>query len=101
MSLPRWTYSLLLGSWRESRPKAVLDPKSLRKQSILTNLLFVCLSATIFYVKAPDLVRCTERAMRVICAQGIGEEPETDNFAHNEKSLAYVGGPSKSYFKVW
>jgi len=37
--------------------------------------------------------------MRVICAQGIGEEVSSNVYAHNEKSLAYVTGTSKWFFK--
>lgn len=37
--------------------------------------------------------------MRIICAQGIGEELSSNVYAHNEKSLAYVAGNSKWFFK--
>lgn len=37
--------------------------------------------------------------MRVGCAQGIAEEVELDTYRHNAKSLAYVTGPSRYFFK--
>ncbi|KAF2809937.1 o-methyltransferas-like protein [Mytilinidion resinicola] len=40
------------------------------------------------------------RAMRVICVQGIAEEPETDVYAHNAKSLAYITGTSQYFFQM-
>ncbi|KAI9689218.1 MAG: hypothetical protein M1822_000956 [Bathelium mastoideum] len=40
------------------------------------------------------------RCMRVICVQGIGEEPEPDIYAHNAKSLAYIEGNLQYYFRI-
>lgn len=37
--------------------------------------------------------------MRVACAQGIGEEPSQNTYAHNAKSLAYVAEAGKWFFK--
>ncbi|GAB7365133.1 hypothetical protein MBLNU230_g6222t1 [Neophaeotheca triangularis] len=41
-----------------------------------------------------------QRAMRVICAQGIAEEVEPNVYRHNSKSLVYVTGTSKYFFKM-
>lgn len=37
--------------------------------------------------------------MRVICAQDIAEEISSDVYRHNVKSLAYITGSSKYFFK--
>jgi hypothetical protein len=37
--------------------------------------------------------------MRIICAQGIGEEPLPDVWKHNTKSQAYLHETGKWFFK--
>ena len=44
--------------------------------------------------------QCTERALRVACAQGISKETSSGEFCHNAKSLAYVKGASHYNFKI-
>ncbi|KAK4539252.1 hypothetical protein LTR36_000858 [Oleoguttula mirabilis] len=38
------------------------------------------------------------RSMRIICIQGIAEEPTPDTYAHNEKSLAHIEGYNRHIF---
>ncbi|KAK5131067.1 hypothetical protein LTR08_001353 [Meristemomyces frigidus] len=40
-----------------------------------------------------------QRAMRIVCAQGIGEERAPNVYAHNAKSLAYFDEGGKWFFK--
>lgn len=40
------------------------------------------------------------RSMRIICVQGISDEPAPDVYAHNAKSLAYIDGNSRNFFNM-
>lgn len=62
-----------------------------------TSPLFV---RTAMFYWAATSTDCKERAMRVVCAQGIAEEVESDVYRHNSKSLAYITGSSKFFFQM-
>ncbi|KAF2763086.1 o-methyltransferas-like protein [Pseudovirgaria hyperparasitica] len=40
------------------------------------------------------------RSMRILCVQGICDEPEPDIYSHNAKSLVYITAPSKYFFDL-
>ena len=67
--------------------------------SVVRMLFFPSLTHAFWLILLPFSFK--ERAMRIACAQGIGEEPSPDVYTHNEKSLAYVEGTSKWFFKMW
>ena len=73
--------------------------RALRKLWICIRLSFVRQSQTLDKL-LDGLTDSKERTLRLVAAQGITEELEPDVFRHNSKSLAYITGTSKFFFKI-